>query len=288
MVNAQFSLIWTNFNNEGRHQRPTPGLPSLVAKCVIAKCITALVFRCLFLRKDHTKTWRWYSFSEETSPLPSALLKFVVPTALAPLPPPQGGTVPTSVTCPQQTMMSEPRPRFRPISEAGPWGFEDAHARCHGDGKVNEALRGIMRWLTLSSFTTYPCLLRKNGQYTACRGHFMLSYGTRFSSLVLRVFKRCQGKEGQFNTIWIRQIPSFVPMISYQANRCLGRTGLPSIYGLAPTLSPPRTLQNASMDVSRDHASILNNPTSQIPVDPVKLGEDSRLLWWLHAEQSIT
>ena len=29
------------------------------------------------------------------------------------------GPVPTSVTCPQQTMMSEPRPRFRPISEAG-------------------------------------------------------------------------------------------------------------------------------------------------------------------------
>ena len=54
-----------------------------------------------------------------------------------------------------------------------------------------------------------------------------------------------------------------------------------------PTLSPPPTLQNASMDVSTDHARILNNPTSQIPVDPVKLGEDSRLLWWLHAEQSI-
>ena len=41
----------------------------------------------------------------------------------------------------------------------------------------------------------------KNGQYTACRGHFMLSFGTRFSPLVLRVFKRCQGKVGQFNTI---------------------------------------------------------------------------------------
>ena len=113
----------------------------------------------------------------------------------------QGGPVPTSVTCPQQTMMSEPRPRFRPISEAGSWGFEDAHARCHEDVKVNEALRGSMRWLTLSSFTTYPCILRKNGQYTACRGHFMLSFDTRFSLLILRVFKRCQGKLGQFNTI---------------------------------------------------------------------------------------
>ena len=139
----------------------------------------------------------------------------------------QGGTVPTSVTCPQQTMMSEPRPRFRPISEAGPWGFEDAHARCHGDGKVNEALRSIMRWLTLSSFTTYPCILRKNGQYTACRGHFMLSNGTRFSSLVLRIFKRCQGKVGQFNTIWIGQVPSFVPMIS---GKSLPRPDGPTFY----------------------------------------------------------
>ena len=139
----------------------------------------------------------------------------------------QGGTVPTSVTCPQQTMMSEPRPRFWPISEAGPWGFEDAHARCHGDRKVNEALRSIMRWLTLSSFTTYPCILRKNGQYTACRGHFMLSYGTIFSSLVLRVFKRCQGKVGQFNTIWIGQVPSFVPMIS---GKSLPRPDGPTFY----------------------------------------------------------
>ena len=127
----------------------------------------------------------------------------------------QGDTVPTSVTCPQQTMISEPRPRFRPISEAGcSWGFEDALARCHGDVKVNEALRCIMRWLTLSSFTTYPCIFRKNGQYTACRGHFMLSFGTRFSPLVLMVFKQFQGKVGQFNTIWIGQAPSFVPMIS--------------------------------------------------------------------------
>ena len=125
----------------------------------------------------------------------------------------QGGTVPTSVTCPHQTMMSQPRPRFQPISEAGFWGFEDAHARCHGDVKVNQALRKIMRWLTLSSFQTYPCILRKNGQCTACRGHFMLSFGTRFSPLVLRGFKRCQGKVGQFNTIWIGQAPSFVPVI---------------------------------------------------------------------------
>ena len=30
------------------------------------------------------------------------------------------------------------------------------HGRCHGDVKVNATLRGIMRWPTLSSFTTYP------------------------------------------------------------------------------------------------------------------------------------
>ena len=124
-------------------------------------------------------------------------------------------------------MMSEPRPRFRPISEAGLWGFEDAHARFHGDGKVNEALRSIMRWLTLLSFTTYPCILRKNGQYAACRGHFMLSYGTRFCSLVLRVFKRGQGKVGQFNTIWIGQVPSFVPEIS---GKSLPRPDGPTFY----------------------------------------------------------
>ena len=35
------------------------------------------------------------------------------------------------------------------------------HVRCHGDVKVNVALRGIMRWLTLSFFTTYPCSLRE-------------------------------------------------------------------------------------------------------------------------------
>ena len=54
-----------------------------------------------------------------------------------------------------------------------------------------------------------------------------------------------------------------------------------------PTLSPPPTLQNASMDVSTDHARILNNPTSQIPVDPVKLGEGLASLvmvacWTIH------
>ena len=63
------------------------------------------------------------------------------------------------------------------------------HARCHGDVKVNLALRGIMRWLTLSSFTTYPCILRKNDQSTTCRGHFILSSGIRFSPLVPTVFK---------------------------------------------------------------------------------------------------
>ena len=126
------------------------------------------------------------------------------------------------------------------ISEAGPWGFEDAHARCHGDGKVNEALRSIMRWLTLSSFTTYPCILQKNGQYTACRGHFMLSNGIRFSSLVLRVFKRCQGKVGQFNTIWIGQVPSFVPMIS---GKSLPRPDGPTFY-IWPCLGAPRICLN--------------------------------------------
>ena len=40
-----------------------------------------------FPKKRYQNMTLVYSFSEETSPLPSALLKFVVPTALAPPPP---------------------------------------------------------------------------------------------------------------------------------------------------------------------------------------------------------
>ena len=46
---------------------------------------------------------------------------------------------------------------------------------------------------------------------------------------------------------------------------------------LFPPYPRPPTLQNASMDVSTDHARILNNPTSQIPVDPVKFSARTRV-----------
>ena len=92
---------------------------------------------------------------------------------------------------------------------------------CMGVAIVTWKLTEHYEILHLNVFYNLSVHFMKNSQYTTCWGRFMLSSVTKFSSSMPTVFKWYEGKLGQFNTIWIGQALSLIP-ISWKSLHLLG------------------------------------------------------------------